>query len=179
MAGQVLHPTIGRDNQLLGRDKGQCGSNARRHVVRRLDVWIAQVERAQHDRFARLRQRRQRREVEPRLRSLDRDLIDRAFGQLFQVRVAIGLLTSHQRGVAKTQVQRGRAVSTQKRPVHNLDAVRPSTIRRIPEPRLVQLDHVRPGGEQVLHLGVDRLGIGHAPARADRRSSRRAPVPTG
>src|SRR5215471_11874767 len=86
---QVLHATVWRYHQLLRRQVLKCRANAFRNCLGRLNVRTAEVERPEHDGFACFCQWLQRREVEPGLRRLNRDLVNRTICKLLQIGVPI------------------------------------------------------------------------------------------
>ena len=89
--------------------------------------------------------------VQVRLRGLDRHLVARAVGQLGQERVAGGPLVDD-RGVAEADVHDGRADHAVERPVERLQPELPGRLRARLHVRLVDLDDVGAGREQVLDL---------------------------
>jgi hypothetical protein len=125
--------------------------------LRRLDLLRRQVQDAQRDALP--AQRSQRRRVQVRLRGLDRDRRGVHLGQLWEHRVALGPVGDH-RGVAEADVHVHRAGSTGQRRVQHLHAVPPGHLGPGLQPRLVELDDVGAGGEQVGDLCPDDLGVG-------------------
>src|SRR6266852_9230556 len=82
LAGEVLHPAIGRRDEPRGRHVLQGAADTLRHLFGRLDGLVAQVDDAEHDRLA--SEIGKDAEVELGLGGLDRDLRSRAVGELRQ-----------------------------------------------------------------------------------------------
>src|SRR5262249_52540985 len=72
------------------------------------------------------------------------------------------------RRIAEADVNRGSALNARERPIQRFDAVLLRALREALHPRLVELDHVRTRGKELLYLLVDgssklhrkRLAIG-------------------
>jgi tetratricopeptide (TPR) repeat protein len=158
LARQVLHAAVRGEHQPVGRHVPQRPAHPAGHRLRRLHRRVAQVQHAQDDGLA--VQLGQHRAVKARLRGLDRHLVAGAAGQLGQERVA-GRAVVHEGGVPEAQVDRGGPGRLRQRPVDRPDAVAPRPVRVGLQVRLVELDDVRPGREQVPDLLADRLGVGH------------------
>ena len=75
LARQIFQPAVRRHHDALRRNIGQRAADARRHRLRRLDLHVGQIERAEDHGLA--RQLLQHRAVEAGLRGLDRHLLHR------------------------------------------------------------------------------------------------------
>ena len=98
------------------------------------------------------------------LRGFNRDLVARAIGEFGQERVSRRAVVDD-RGISETQVHGRRPDNAVERSIQRCHAVFSGRLRPRLQVRLVELDDVRPGGEQIAHLGVARVGIRHGQGR--------------
>ena len=122
----------------------------------RLDGQVVEVDHAEDDALA--GQRCDHRRVDARLRRLDRDLVAGDGVELGQEGV-LGGSAVDDRGVAEADVHSCCALDPVERPLERRDAVVPGLLRPRLHVRLVDLDDIRPRGEQVGDLVVDGAGI--------------------
>ena len=102
----------------------------------------------------------ERGEIEVGLRRLDRDLLGDRAGQFRQKRVAARLVAGDI-GIAEAKMQRRRPGNTVEGPVDRRQCQAPRLFGTGLHPRLVELDHIGPGGLQIAGLGIDRRGVIH------------------
>ena len=139
IAGQILQSAVGRDDDPFGWDERQRSPDAGGHRLARFDRVVGQVKHAQDDRLR--QQLPKHREIELRLRRLDRNLIGLAGVELGQERIA-GRLGRHPRRIAEAQMDGGRALGPFQRPVDRGNRETARLVGLGLQERLIELDHV-------------------------------------
>ena len=158
LAREVLHAAVGADHEALRVDVAECGADAFGYELGRLDVHVAEIEDAEDHalRGQLLEDRRGRAAAgRPRSRSRPRGTSRARRG------------TGSRRSASRGRSRRSRSTCAAPSSRHALERARDRLERVLArvvgarlEVRLVDLDDVRAGGDEVAQLLVHRLRVG-------------------